>query len=1419
MKLFDVRIVKRIILSAVCLALALGCAVVPAGAVSDDGDIVEDLANHLGNYSTVLYDNKNGLPTSEANAIAQTEDGFIWIGSYSGLIRYDGYNFVRINSASGIASVVSLFVDSSQRLWIGTNDSGVAIMSKNFLRIYGKKDGLSALSVRCFEEADNGDIYIATTQGLCVSDKDLNITALDIPEIKDAYIHRLDKGPDGAIYGVTKHGDVFIVRDRKLQAFYESSELGLEGEAHAILMDTDNYGYAYLGTQEHFVYYGKIDNGFEIKETIDARPLEYINALAEINGQIWVCADNGVGSVKGNRVYSYDELDFTNSMEDMMLDYQGNIWFISSKQGVMKIVPNQFSDINKQYRLEPTIATSTCFFDGKLFVGNKNGGIIALGKDDVAKRIPVKKCMTASGEVVRGDNLLEILRNVTVRSIIRDSVGNIWISTYSKYGLVKYDGQDVICYTEDDGLPSNRVRAIWESDSGDIIVGCIGGVAIIRDGVVDRVYDEDDGILNSEILTVTQAANGDILVGSDGGGVYIISGDKVKHIGTEEGLASDIIMRIKKDPKLNLYWIVTSNSIAYLDENYKPTVLRYFPYSNNFDIFFNSFDQAWILSSNGIYVVPRSQLVNNVMDYDYAFYDSNNGLPCIATANSYSELTEDGELYIAGTTGVAKVNINEPFEDVSNLKVDVPYIEADGEMIYRDDQGVFNLPADVKKVDITGYVFTYSFMNPEITYYLEGFDRDKYTVKRSDFGTVSYTNLPGGRYTFVMDLRDSKGVEFKQYTIDINKPKAFYEYTAFRVLVGLIAMTIIALIVWRLMHITVISRQYEQIRVAKEEAERANTAKSKFLANMSHEIRTPINTIMGMNEMILRENADDVPAEYRDSVTGYANNIKVASETLLGLINNLLDLSKIESGKMELVEHDYDMQELLQSIVMMIRVRSNQKDLTFQTEIDQKLPIKLYGDYGKLKEVLLNLLTNAVKYTKEGGFTLSVQTKEISPDNCRISFAVTDTGIGIKPEDMDKLFTAFKRFEQVKNSGIQGTGLGLDISRQYVELMGGALKCESVYGQGSTFSFEIEQRIIDATPIGEFKVSDSKTVAEDYAPDFIAPEGRILVVDDNEMNLQVIKGLLKHSKLQLTLVTGGRECLEKLEEGSYHVVLLDHMMPGMDGIETLGHIREKYPDQVVIALTANVMNGGATFYKDAGFQDYLSKPVDAAQLENTLREYLPKELLIESQPGQDREDEQKMELPEDMKWLEDVDGLNVEEGIRYCGMPGQLLKFLHTFYDTLDAKAGEIEEAFRNKDIKFYTIKVHALKSTARIMGADKLSKLAEDLEKAGNENNLARIEADTGKLLEMYRAYKDKLIHLKEEDSKDDRPEISGEDLDHAYQAIREFAPQMDYDAVEMVIEELKEYKIPEGDKQKVDKLEKLLKAFDWDGIQEMLG
>ncbi|MCR5341883.1 MAG: response regulator [Butyrivibrio sp.] len=1383
-------------------------------------EISDDIVGQGGNYTSILYDNKNGLPTSEANAIAQTKDGFIWIGSYSGLIRYDGYNFIRINSASGIASVVSLLVDSKQRLWIGTNDNGLALMGRGYLRIFGKSDGLSALSIRSIQESSDGTIYIGTTSGLCTIGNNLKIEVLDIPQIKDETIYRLEKGSAGTVYGLTGSGAVFVVKGKKLEHYYDSEKLGLEESAHVIMADKKP-GYVYLGTEGSKVYYGKLDKTFEIEKEIDTGALKYINAIKLLGGKLWVCTDNGAGLVIDDKFHVLN-YELNNAIEDMMMDYQGNIWFTSSKLGVMKIVSNPFVDISKKYQLKNSIATTTCMYDDKLFIGNKNGGIIVVGEDGEETSVRLKYAVTKSGKDLLKTNLIRMLNEQTIRSIIKDNDNNLWISTYSDYGLIKYDGEGVVCYTEDDGMPTNRARVVYQRKNGDILAGCIGGVVVIRNDEIVKVYDKSDGITNTEVLTVCESASGDMLVGTDGGGMFIIGDKGLKHLGTDEGLSSDIIMHIKKDPKRDLYWVVTSNAIGYMDAEYNPVVLRDFMYSNNFDIVFDRFEQAWVLSSNGIYVVPEKQLLDNVSEYEYSFYDSGNGLPCIATANSYNELTEDGDLYIAGTTGVCKVNLNKSFEDIATLKIDVPYIEADGKLIYADDHGVFNLPASAKKIDITGYVFTYSLMNPEITYYLRGFDNQKYMVKRSEFSTVSYTNLPGGKYRFVMNIQNAQGTELKIVSIDINKTKTFYEYFVVKVIFVLAGMALIALAVWRLMHITIISRQYEEIRASKEETDRANAAKSQFLANMSHEIRTPINTIIGMNEMILRERDASEPDEYLENVTGYARNIKLASESLLELINQLLDLSKIESGKMELVEQEFDTNELLQSLATMIRVRSNQKDLTFSTDIDEKLPKRLYGDVQKLKEVILNLLTNAVKYTDEGGFTLIVKVNELRDDFCSIYFAVKDTGIGIKEEDMGKLFTAFRRLEEVKNSGIQGTGLGLDISRQYVELMGGCLLCESVYGEGSTFFFTIDQKVIDPEPIGEFTESVDRGEDEKYVPIFVAPEGKVLVVDDNEMNLQVIKGLLKRSKLQLALASSGQECLDKLEEESFHLVFLDHMMPGMDGIETLQKIREKYPDLIVIALTANVMNGGADFYKKAGFQDYLSKPVDAKMLEEKLKDYLPKEVVIEEVVEKAQEEQEDMELPENMKWLYDVEGIDVETGIRFCGMPQQFIKFAFTFYDLLNEKANEIETAYKEGDIKLYTIKVHALKSTARMLGAAELSALAEELEKAGNENDIERIDKDTEHLLEIYRSYKDKLAPLyssvESEEESADKPEIAASDMENAYKAIAEFAPQMDYDAIEIVLEELKEYSIPKEDMEKVDKIEKMLKNFDWDGIEEFL-
>ena len=286
---FDLKRKALALAAAVVFATGFLCTYMESQAAAD---LSQDIRSGSGNYTTVLYDNKNGLPTSEANAIAETEDGFIWIGSYSGLIRYDGNNFLRIDSSSGIASVVSLFVDSQQRLWIGTNDSGVALMGVGFLALYGKADGLTANSVRSISEDDEGIIYLATTRGVCTVDKDLTITPLDIPELNDRYIHRLQQGPDGLIYGVTKEGDIFILEDQKLKDYYSVEDLQIPGTAHVFLLDKDNPGYAYVGNQESAILYGKLQAPFVVERTIDISPLEYTNSIRIVDGQLWVCADN-----------------------------------------------------------------------------------------------------------------------------------------------------------------------------------------------------------------------------------------------------------------------------------------------------------------------------------------------------------------------------------------------------------------------------------------------------------------------------------------------------------------------------------------------------------------------------------------------------------------------------------------------------------------------------------------------------------------------------------------------------------------------------------------------------------------------------------------------------------------------------------------------------------------------------------------------------------------------------------------------------------------------------------------------------------------------------------------------------------------------------------------------------------------------
>ena len=523
----------------------------------------------------------------------------------------------------------------------------------------------------------------------------------------------------------------------------------------------------------------------------------------------------------------------------------------------------------------------------------------------------------------------------------------------------------------------------------------------------------------------------------------------------------------------------------------------------------------------------------------------------------------------------------------------------------------------------------------------------------------------------------------------------------------------------------------------------ASHAKSRFLAQMSHEIRTPINAVLGMNEMILRESEDE-------NILSYSESIGSAGNTLLSLINSILDFSKIEDGKMEIITVQYDTASFINDLVNSIVQRADSKGLRFVVNVDGSLPCSLIGDNVRFSQVIMNLLTNAVKYTEKGSVTLEISEESRDSKDISIRVSVKDTGIGIREDDRDKLFESFERLDEVRNHGIEGTGLGMSIVTNLLDLMGSKLRVDSTYGKGSEFSFVIKQQIADDTPMGDYEKRLKESAHHEKRDALIeAPAARILLVDDNDMNLKVASNLLKLCKIKPDLAASGEEAIEYMRKHEYDIVFLDHMMPGMDGIETLKRLTEEalIPEHtVMIALTANAVVGARENYLSAGFRDYLSKPIEVKELVKELREYLPR--------GAYKEAEAKEKLaPEapaasgagsapseeqggfDLTKLSAL-GIDVETGMQYC-MDDETFyhEMIREFVSSSIETANALEKFCKAENWKDYRITVHALKSNARSVGAVDIAEQALALETAAKENDTEFIKAKNSSLISSCKA------------------------------------------------------------------------------------
>ena len=554
----------------------------------------------------------------------------------------------------------------------------------------------------------------------------------------------------------------------------------------------------------------------------------------------------------------------------------------------------------------------------------------------------------------------------------------------------------------------------------------------------------------------------------------------------------------------------------------------------------------------------------------------------------------------------------------------------------------------------------------------------------------------------------------------------------------------------------------ERLQEATEEATRASHSKSDFLANMSHEIRTPINAVLGMNEMILRESRDE-------KIRLYAHNVENAGKNLLSIINDILDFSKIEAGRMEITNGEYRLSSVLNDVSNMITFRARAKDLSFRVNVDETLPDVLFGDEVRVRQVITNVLNNAVKYTNEGSVTLAVHGErrqgtaaskgenETVRGQIDLIIAVSDTGIGIREDDLEKLFSKFERVDLTQTNTIEGTGLGLAITKNLLSLMGGTVYVDSVYGEGSTFTLRIPQGVVREDAIGNFRERSEQSMQTkaDYRETFRAPDARILVVDDTEMNLVVIEGLLKQTQLQIDTATGGRKALELTQDTAYDLILMDQRMPEMGGTETLEAIRKQEhgsnPETPVICLTADAVQGARERYLAEGFTDYLSKPIEILSLEAALMKHLPQEKVTRMKK-------------------EETDS-------RQTHQAGDL--------QAAAAPVTEQKETHLSGEEAFRFVEEH----TPQLLAS----------------------------LLELSASLKP---YLEEASSAEEAlPEMEPEELEELYEAVAEFAGMYDQDGIMRLFAQTEGYAAPAAEKERFERVRQCARDADWSGLKEALG
>ena len=770
----------------------------------------EDTLPDFDSYVQTVYNAENGLPCGEANDIAQTKDGIIWFGTYAGLYRYNGSDFRLMQDFESVHNVNCLYTDNEGRLWIGTNDNGISIcINEKISNVLDEEEGLASGSVRSIVQGADGLYYIGTSGSLqTVTLNGGLMVKKEIPEVK--YASSMNADERGFVAAVTASGELFILKDEEvIDSFFKEDDpctfarFGADGSL-------------YVGTAGDRILRYSISPGESrscLKQTgtIRCEGFSYINNIYEYGKGFFVCADNGIGYWDGRSFVRINSNGFDNSIDHMLMDYQQNFWFTSSRLGLMRMSLSVFSNMYVAAGLEGKVVNATEKWNGQYYVGTDKGLDIIDG----------------SGKKYIRNELCEELDGVRIRCIKKDRDGNLWICTYGRGLMEVHTGGSFHYYNSSEGTFGDWTRVVLELSDRTIAAAGDTGVSFLKNGKIVKTLRYGDGLVNAMILCLFEREDGILFAGSDGDGIAVIeNGEVVKVISRADGLSSGVILRIVGDTEGKGVFIVTSNGLCYMDEEYNIRKLDKFPYYNNYDITFFEDGRVFVLGSAGIYVTTRDELLANKKSTRPELLDSKKGLTSSLTANAWNYRDDDGCLFLSTDSGVLKLNMSEYLSVRRPYRMMVSSIKQD-DVPYYIERGIdFNIDRDTTKIEIFPEVINYSIEDPQVSYQLVGVDPEPVVLRRSELGSIVYTNLPSGDYVFNLSVIDQSTGEIKEISsYNLTKEKEIQDNRFFHWYMIIVGVLAVAWLTWFLVRTqlqTTLEFQRKELEFSREQVRMGN---------------------------------------------------------------------------------------------------------------------------------------------------------------------------------------------------------------------------------------------------------------------------------------------------------------------------------------------------------------------------------------------------------------------------------------------------------------------------------------------------------------------------------------------------------------------------------------------------------------------